>query len=314
MTKIIAEVGSNFKTIEDCIDSISTAYACGANAVKFQAYNYQALYGYNPSPFKPDMPGTLPTAWLPRLAQKAKTIGIEFMCSAFSPELLKEADPYVKTHKVASAELTHKRLLQAINATGKPVILSTGASGLADIRQALGELSACEVTLLYCVAAYPTRFVNFERLDELQCKFGPKYAYGFSDHTTDVACIPCEAVRHGATVIEKHVNFVGAVSPDSPHSLTTDEFKIMVKSLRGEPMPMNDNSEHDMYVKHNRRLVAIADIRIGDPFKEGVNFGIFRSLHPETSALSPWVIDQVVGMISKKEIKAGFGIEPSAVF
>lgn len=309
MIKVIAEVGSNWRTIDDCVDSISTAYACGASAVKFQAYTHKALYGNDG-----ELPGQLPTAWLPRLARKAQTIGIEFMCSAFSPELLKEVDPYVRTHKVASAELTHKRLLQAINATKKPVILSTGASGLADIGIALEHLKDCHVALLYCVAAYPTRYVNFGRLILLRETFGNNYDYGFSDHTTDVAIIPVKAQQLGCTVIEKHVNFVGVDSPDSPHSLTTDEFKIMVKALRGEAIPMGDRSEHDMYVKHNRRLVAISDIRLGDPFIEGKNFGIFRSLHEDTSALSPWVIDEVVGKPSKKDIKAGFGIEPSAVF
>ena len=314
MIKIICEVGSNWSTYDHCVDSISTAYACGANAVKFQLYEHKALYGFKQTPFKVDMPGTLPVAWLPKLSRKAKTIGIQFMCSAFSPELLKEVDPYVETHKVASAELTHKRLLQAINATGKPVILSTGASGLADIGMALEHLKDCKVTILYCVASYPARYVNFDRLHELTKEFGQGYTYGFSDHTTDVAIIPVKAWHLGATVIEKHVNFVGATGPDSPHSLNTDEFKLMVKALRGEDLPMMNNSEHDMYVKHNRRLVAIQDIRLGDTFQEGINFGIFRSLHPETSALSPWVIDKVVGKVSKKEIKAGQGIEPSAVF
>jgi N,N'-diacetyllegionaminate synthase len=151
--KIIAEIGSNWHSLDDCLSSIALAKNCGADAVKFQAYSHDALYGYRLSRAElyhdedantltaraVDIPlaGTLPLDWLPTLKAKADSVGVEFMCSAFSVPLLNEVDKFVATHKVASAELTHIRMLERLREIGKPVILSTGASSMNDISIAL---------------------------------------------------------------------------------------------------------------------------------------------------------------------------------
>lgn len=315
--KIIAEVGSNWATLEDCKKSIQLAKACGADAVKFQLFDDIALYGqprtdrifaeYNPLIDKPQ--GVLPIEWLPILKEKADAFGIEFMCSAFSPELIEVVDPFVKTHKVASAELTHVRMLEKLRAIRKPVILSTGASGDADIRMAIETLADTPVTLMYCVAEYPARIVSPGRIQGMHDTFGVDV--GFSDHTTDVLCIPIMAMDAGATVIEKHVNFVGAQGPDADYALTTDEFRIMCDGLRGNTI--RAPAEKDMRLRHNRRLIAIRDIAVGETLKEGENFGIFRSLKDDTQALTPWVVNRVNGKMALAAVKAGDGIGPNSV-
>jgi sialic acid synthase SpsE len=196
---IIAEVGSNWLTLEDCLTSISQAKLCGADAVKFQAYNPQALYGapldgsWTFAPIRLD--GQLPLEWLPKLAEKAKAVGIEFMCSAFSPELVDAVDPYVNIHKVASAEMTHVRILEKLRQIGKPVILSAGASGVEDIRAALSTLGPIPVVLMYCVAAYPAREVNLGSIQLLKTQFDRPV--GYSDHSVDVGEVPFSAVERG---------------------------------------------------------------------------------------------------------------------
>lgn len=314
--RIIAEVGSNWSTLADCLNSIALAKACGADAVKFQAFNHHALYGSGRGTGALGdgaiaMHGTLPIEWLPKLKAKSDACGIEFMCSAFSVELLNEIDKYVSTHKVASAELTHKRILERLREIGKPVILSTGASSMADIGTALTVLGDTPVTLLYCVAAYPANFVNFYHMNNLREAFGVDV--GFSDHSTDALIIPCEAKRLGATVIEKHVNFVSANGPDAPHSLNSGMFKLMCFSLRGGIVTVGGIGEQDMYTTHNRRLMCIRDIKAGEKLIENLNFGIFRALKPELRALSPWAIDRVSGSIAKIDIRAGTGITPDCI-
>ncbi len=133
----------------------------------------------------------------------------------------------------------------------------------------------------------------------------------FSDHSTDALVIPHRAVELGAVVIEKHVNFFNVDCSDSPHSLSRHEFKQMCKVLRGERV--SGSGQEAMTLKHNRRLIAIKDIKAGEILKEDENFGIFRSSTEETSALSPFYIDKVNGETAKRDIKKGMGISPLSV-
>ena len=331
---IIAEIGSNWRTLEDCLTSIALAKASGADAVKFQAFTAEALYGNGPH-LEGAQVGTLPLDWLPTLKAKADSVGIEFMCTAFSPELVDAVDPFVNVHKVASAEMTHVRILERIRATGKPVFMSTGASSGGDIRKALAVLQECNddtynhdkcnrahtsVVLLYCVAAYPARRVRMSRIGMLKDNFN--LPVGFSDHTTDVITIPWFAtIVYGACVIEKHVNFIeGLVSPDSPHSLSSDEFKEMCfwinrkvqsSGTLGDLGPTVE--ENPFILRHNRRLIATKDIQVGDTLEEGKNFGIHRSLKDDRHGYSPFKVVDVHGRSALKPIQAGDSIGPGDV-
>lgn len=336
---VIAEIGSNFRTLEDCLYSIRQAKGCGASAVKFQAYTREALYGVKqytaltpeawdggPTFVDRPMPGTLPLDWLPKLKYECDKVGVEFMCSAFSPDLLKAVDPYVSLHKIASAELTHVRLLEAARECGKPVILSTGASGEADIGNALNVLGhsgggyippaehfPTPTVLMYCVAAYPAKEINTAIILHLKQTFG--CLAGYSDHSLDALIIPRTAVEQGACVLEKHVTFISDDTPDSPHSLSGDQFRKMVGFIRHGSLPTIGPTPEElpMILRHNRRLIATQDIAAGVTLQEGVNFGIYRSLKDDTKALSPWLIDQVNGRMAKGRIKMGDGIGPQDI-
>lgn len=324
--KVIAEVGSNWKTKEDCLHAVNLASACGADAVKFQMFTFQELYGfdYRTAPwYLPDLGIGLPKpfdpAWLPDLKIKADAAGIEFMCTAFSPSGYEIVNQYVKTHKVASAEMSHVRILEKLQEFGKPVILSTGAHGSRDIDEALKVLNpdphsvVIQVTLMYCVAAYPAHEIDFRQMQELFDLFGSEWPYagiGYSDHSTDVLCIPKLAQDHAATVLEKHFNPMDYKdTPDAGHSLNCDQFKKMVKHLRGElPFAWGSGEENEMVTTHNRRLLATKGIEPGDLLEEGRNFGIFRSLCKDTNGLSPFAIGSVNGRASRSQKRPGEAI------
>ncbi len=323
MTFVVAECGSNWQSFEDAKDSITMAKNCGADAVKFQLFDWVSLYGSDKrtkleKQTRYPMAGQMPLEWLSKLAEKASACGIEFMCSAFSPELLRAVDPYVKTHKIASAELTYRELLEAAKATGKPILLSTGGSSLTDIRMALKILEKelapgvkeMTTTLMYCVSAYPAKNVNLFAIDKLKSEFG--YPVGYSCHTDDWYT-PVAAVRyHGAPVIEKHFKLRDMDTPDSPHSLNPDEFKEMVDVIRGKAdhICFPEPQERDMQLKHNRRLVASADIAAGQAFNYGKNFGCFRSLREDAEGLHGFADQSVNGKTCKVALKAGDPITP----
>lgn len=285
--------------------------AIRADAVKFQLFSKKELYGTD----EPPSPWELPREWIPELAEKAKTLDIEFMCSAFSPEGMEYIDPFVKRHKIASAELTHLRMLQTAKRLGKPVILSTGAHNEADIRKAVETLYPCHITLLHCVAAYPTLDANLPRIEALKLIF-PQCDVGFSDHTTDYSTIPVLAAKaYDIAVLEKHFKLNDMKTPDNGHSLNPDQFKDMVDYIRGERFPslMVSREEKDMLLRHSRRLIATKSIRPGDELKEGINYGMFRAKTDQGRALPCWSVSQIEGLISKKALNIGDGITPDVL-
>ena len=325
---IIAEVGSNWTSLSDCLNSIRLAKLAGADAVKFQLYTYEALYGLPQKFDDPEtvkwfkkqgslvnetkkLPGQLPIHWLPALKEAAQTNEIDFLCSAFSPKLIEAVDPYVEMHKVASSEACHVRMLETYKRIGKPVILSCGGKGESDIAKSLEVLGDTPVILCYCVAAYPSREVNLLMIQSYYERF--ERPVGFSDHSLDATTIPKVAVELGAVLVEKHVTFIeGNTTPDAGHSLNFDQFKLMCEVIRGKPCdPIGyTREESDMLTKHNRRIIATRDIAPGEKLEEGFNIGIYRSLKEDTKGLSPFAMSRVNGKTSLNLKRAGDSIGP----
>ena len=232
--KIIAEVGSNWHTLSDILMSIKTAKEVGADAVKFQLFSNKEMYLDVPDA-KIGRSPYLDHTWLATMDKYAREVGIELMCTAFSAPGYTYVDKFVDTHKIASAEITDFNILKKVNSFKKPVYLSTGGAGIIQIRHALEFLKACRVTIMYCVTEYPARVVDFRHVDKLVGIFKRGYDYGYSDHSIDVLIIPRLAKYHGCNVIEKHVNFTDHKDTDDAlHSLSTRDFALMVKSIHGD--------------------------------------------------------------------------------
>ena len=69
-----------------------------------------------------------------------------------------------KLYKVASFEINHIPLLEAIGKTKKPVIVSTGMASLDDIKLAiktLKENGSNDIALLHCISSYPSKVENY---------------------------------------------------------------------------------------------------------------------------------------------------------
>ena len=314
MSRIIAEVGSNFRTLDHCIQSIGQAKALGADAVKFQMFSDADLYGYGSTE-----PRGIDPKWLPKLAEKAKACGIEFMCTAFSFGGAMSVDPFVSTHKVASSDACYFALLSGVALTKKPVYISTGGHGDGEIDLAcrfLDDHGAGPITALYCVSEYPTRRVDPRALLR-PGQWVPERAdsWGFSDHTLDVLGMPVVAAIAGASVIEKHVTFFPEIdSPDRPHSLTPGEFDEMVRAIRGsgEEFVMAPRRNEDaMVMRHNRRMMVTKPIAKGEQLYCGVNVGAYRSRVDTIGALPPWA--PVTGETAARDLVPGEPVTPEVL-
>lgn len=309
MTKIIADVGSNFEKFEDLSNAASILKQCGVDAVKYQLYSPLELYGYG------DQKLSISLDDLKKLEEKADACKIEFMCSAFSLDGYKAIDPLVRVHKLASSHITHKPILEYLNSTKKPVILSTGASSETEIRTVLAHFDDnSKITLLYCVSSYPAKDINLMIIDKMRDMF--KVKIGFSDHSDNIT-IPVEAaINHKAEVIEKHYKVREDISsPDSGHSLDTHDMNEMVKRIKnpGTNFPFGSRSEREFMLKHKIRCVTVKPIKAGDILKHGVNFGIFRTKEEDTQGMSGLYYDMIDGKPAIADIEAYEPISPSKV-
>ena len=316
---IIAEVGSNWYTLDDCRKSIQLAKACKADAVKFQLFSHEELYGFPGE----TMQGTLTREWVPILAEKARASGIEFMCSAFSVEGYEYINEYVNIHKIASSELSNWPILQYLATTGKPILLSTGGGwGAIDLERALLHLSnsdnldfpslSSKVILMHCVSSYPASGAALFRINALGEQF-PSLLVGYSDHTLDCFDIPKIAMQLGARVIEKHVNFVDAENTsDALHSISLQSFKDMVEYLGADFIPSSywcRREQMPMMLQHNRRLIAVRPIKTGEGMQLGVNVGFFRSKVRDTSGASCFRVGADDISYATKSYNIGDGVD-----
>lgn len=301
---IIGDIGSNFTDLSSCLSGISLAKATGMDAVKFQMYTHEEMYGY-----PGEMPGELPADWIPKMAEKADTCGIDFMCTGFSVSGYEYLNKYVKVHKVASSDLNHLYILEYLRSTLKPIILSTGGGwGKNDIGLALSIMGQPAPVLLHCVSEYPATRTCLGRIEDLRRDFGVDV--GYSDHSISIFDIPYFAVRCGAKIIEKHYNPHGYThTPDALHSLSTDDFSDMIKYLQGDNSVYTPNKSHqDFKLKNLRRVVATKVIKRGDILKDGDNIGIFRTKKKDTRGASGFSIRYINGSKATSPYDIGEGI------
>jgi N,N'-diacetyllegionaminate synthase len=169
------------------------------------------------------------------LARHAGDRGLLFLSSPFSVEAVHLLDRVgMKAWKVASGEVSNPVLFDALLATGRPVLLSTGMSPLAEIDEAVRRVQeqGLPLAVLQCTTAYPC---PPEKLGlNLLAVFRERYgcAAGLSDHSGTI--YPgLAAVTLGAEVLEVHVTLSReAFGPDVPASLIPGELRQLVDGVR----------------------------------------------------------------------------------
>jgi sialic acid synthase SpsE len=224
MPYIIAEIGVNHEgSLAKAKILIELAHEGGADAVKFQTYKAERLASVH-SPAYWDLsqePTTSQYELFKKydrfgekeyelLAEHCRQVGIHFLSTPFDQEAVEFLAPLVPCMKIASADITNVPLLRRVAALGQPVLLSTGASTLAEIDMAVAELEAagCEsLALLHCILNYPTQYdrAHLNMIQGLARAF-PRYLIGYSDHTLPDPgmVILTAAYLKGARIIEKH--------------------------------------------------------------------------------------------------------------
>ncbi|HEY1837285.1 MAG TPA: N-acetylneuraminate synthase family protein [Rhizomicrobium sp.] len=213
----IAEASSNHgRDLARALAFVDAAADAGCDAVKFQLFKIDRMFA--PEILSQSVKHAarraweLPLAHLAPLARRCKERGIQFSCTPFYLEAVKELAPYVDFYKVASYELLVAPLLEACARSGKPIVLSTGMATLDEIKAAAAILrreGAKAVTLLHCVSAYPTPAAeaNLAAIQTIRDATG--FAVGWSDHTRRPAVIERAVHRWNAAAVEFHLDLDG---------------------------------------------------------------------------------------------------------
>jgi len=139
----------------------------------------------------------------------------------------------VPCHKVASAMLTHKGILNKIRETGKPAIVATGMSTMDEVRNAVSILSGSPTILLHTVSTYPAKDeeVNLRTIVKFRKEFSDN-PIGYSGHEQGIA-ISLAAATLGAHMIERHITLDKKMyGSDQSASLEPQEFKTLVTAVR----------------------------------------------------------------------------------
>lgn len=240
MINFIAEVSSNHhRDLQRSFEFIDAASVAGCTAVKFQLFKVEQLFSkeilQRSEKHRGRKEWELPVDFLPQLALRCREKGIQFSCTPFYLEAVKELEPYVDFYKVASYELLWDDLLAACAKTGKPVILSTGMALIEEIQHAVDILrqNGCAApTLLHCTSAYPTPYfeANLAAIETIRQATGCEV--GWSDHTVEPVVIHRAIDRWGAKVVEFHLDLDGKGEEFSAgHCWLPDQIGAVIRNV-----------------------------------------------------------------------------------
>lgn len=136
--------------------------------------------------------------------------GMLTMCTPFDERSVDLCmDHGIDILKVASCSATDWPLLEAVAATGRPVVLSTGGKTFSDMDKIYNFLTHRKVdfALLHCVGLYPVQEdqVQLHCLARMRSRY-PDVAIGYSGHENPADyTIVQMAVAMGAQIVERHV-------------------------------------------------------------------------------------------------------------
>ena len=318
---IVAEAGSNHTgNLEIALKLVDAAADAQADAIKFQTFKAARLYprgagvsGYLgvATPIYDIIESMeMPVEWLPALQSRAHERGLAFISSPFHEEAVDVLLPYVDAYKIASYELTHTPLLEAVARTGKPLLVSTGAATLDEVRAALAALARCgqhSAIVLQCTAAYPTPLeaANVRALVTLAEELD--VLTGLSDHTRDPTAAPMAATALGAVAIEKHFTLSNRLpGPDHAFAVEPDELARLVQAVRRTEAVLGtgEKSVHavEQELRHfaRRSIFTTRAIRRGEAFSRD-NVDVLR--HGELDAgLAPERMSEVLGSTASRDL------------
>ena len=323
---VIAEMSGNHnQSLDRALEIVDAAAAAGAHGLKIQTYTADTMtIPHDKGLFYIDDPKSLwngktlhelyqiahtPWEWHKPIFERARQKGmIPFSTPFDSTSVDFLEDLGVSLYKIASFENKDWPLLKKVAQTGKPVIMSTGASTVESISESvkvLRENGCNDIVLLKCTSTYPASAgnTNLKTIPHMRELFN--CFTGLSDHTGGKGAAVA-SVALGARVIEKHFTLNredGGV--DSAFSIEPDELKaLVVESERaweslGE-VKYDVLKEENASLRFKRSIYIVKDIKAGETF----NCENLRVIRPG-DGMQPKYFEQILGRKARIDIERG---------
>jgi N-acetylneuraminate synthase len=223
---------------------IDVAAIAGANAVKFQKRTVDVVYSAEELARPRENPFGATNGDLKRglefghdayrnIDVYCKDKGIDWFASCWDEASVDFIEAFAPpAYKIASASLTDDHLLRHHRRTGRPIIISTGMSTLAQVDHAVDVLGTQDLVILHTTSAYPAKIadLNLRMIPVLRERYG--VPVGYSGHEVGLASSYAAAAL-GACMIERHITLDRAMwGTDQAASVEPQGLMKLVRDVR----------------------------------------------------------------------------------
>lgn len=322
---IIVEIGVNHEgSLSSALNMMKLAREAGAKIIKFQSYTpSRYTCADNNERFQRVSKFAFTLESFLILKKEADNLGLQMLSTPVTEDWVERLSPLCPAFKIASGDITFKTVIEKVSKTGKEVIISTGASTIEEIDQAVGWVQDIvgenklkeRLTLMHCISSYPTPIdqANIKSIPFLKERYGLRV--GYSNHVKGIsACLA--AVALGADIIEVHFTDKKENREFRDHALSFDQkdlifFIKMAEEVQDslgnygkEPQPCEKESIPIL----RKGIIAARDLKKGEILsEEDVMFA-----RPATE-FSSNELSFLVGKPLKEDVGQGFLIKRLAL-
>ena len=292
----IADIGANHDgDLNRALRLIELAKESGADAAKFQNFQADKIVNkkqfdsrkqvshhanWEKSVYDVYKDASISLSWTEKLYRKCKSEGIEYLTTPYDNDSLDYVDKYLNFYKIGSGDITWIDFIENVAKRNKPIILSSGASTMQDVKRAVNAITKYhnQIVLLQCNTNYTAdennyNHINLNVLKEYKKTF-PGLEYGLSDHTFGSETT-LGAIALGGRVIEKHFTDDNSrIGPDHKFAMNPKTFKAMVESSKrlfkalGSENKVIEENEKESWVVQRRSLYINKHLEKGTMIKK----------------------------------------------
>lgn len=317
----IADIAANHDgDLSRAFDLIEKAKESGADAAKFQNFIASKIVSkkgfkkignqlshqsnWKKSVYEVYEDASIAYDWTEKLKAKCDAVGIEYFTSPYDFESVDYVNPFLNFYKIGSGDITWIDIIEYIADKGKPIILSTGASDLNDVKRAVYVLQNknIQTVLMQCNTNYTASPDNFHyiNLNVLKTfrKLYPKTILGLSDHTHGHSTV-LGAIALGAQVFEKHFTDDNSrEGPDHKFAMNPISWKNMVdssyelRSALGDGIKRIEKNEYDTSRLQRRSLRYTGNLPKGHKLTKD---DLFPTRPITEKGIPPYIINTLIG-------------------